>query len=139
MDQTSRSKLNFTIKPLPIKFPTLRQQFQTTKYNKSSQISQSTTIAAKPYTDKGDQNFKLSTDDLHKTFTQDRMSPRINEDEFCKLGRELRQISEQFKELYTNRLNKDDAHYTRRKWRIALTACLVFWGLLIVRSNPVQH
>lgn len=141
MDQTSKGKLKTNFKPLLINPSTSsRMEFQT-RYNKSSQIKQSTTAKLYANQDVNRKPLRVLADDLHAHLSQYRMGlnqDEMNEknDEFRKLGRELRQISEQFEKLYTNRcLDKDDVCHTLKKLRIAFTTCLVFWGLLIARSN----
>lgn len=69
------------------------------------------------------------------------------EEKFRKLGSDLRQISEQFKELYTRgRLvnNKQDLDRTRRKFsRIFFQTCLnlkliLHWGISLVRNTVLM-
>lgn len=134
MDQTSRSKPNLK---QPLINQPFRQQIYKTRYNnKSSQLTQS---IAKLYATRDQPSHKMSTDNTLMNDQEETSQHRMSNDKFRALGRDLRQISEQFKELYSKKcLTNNNAYYTRRrKWQIAFTTCLVLWGLMIAQPNSM--
>lgn len=134
MDQTSRNKPNLT--QLLINQPSRQQLYQTSYNNKSSQLTQS---IAKLYATRDQSTHKMSIDNTLINDKEKTSQHQMSNDTFRALGRDLRQISEQFQELYSEKcLTNNDAYHTqRRKWQIAFTTCLVFWGLMIARPSSM--